>query len=659
MTAQTEGGRPVERRFILCGLGKVGARVCEYLRAIGVPVLVVDTQCEPDDPRLGGVPVIKGDCRRQEVLEQAGVSAARGVLILTSDDLINISTALMVRRLNPDVRVVMRMFNQNLLDRLGTAVRNVFVLSTSNLTAPLLALTALTGQALGTFRVEGPNEGRRQIAELAVAAGSPLCGRSVAEVVTPRGALALAHTTSRGERQFLRDVDPQARLSAGDRLVVCGEPRALAPLLNQEAEQAAPHVYWAGFVRRHARVVWRTLSEMDLAVKICLGVFVSVLLVSTLVFHYSVRKDNFARAMFRTVSLMATGADMHMEDLPSDGLKLFASFLRIVGALLTAALTAIVTNYLLRARLGGTLEVRRIPDSGHVIVCGLGNIGFRVCEELVSYGERAVAIEVSTNSRFVATARRLGVAVVVGDATVREVLRQAHAPAARAVVACTNNELGNLEIALLARDLNPTQRVVVRLSDSSLAETLREAASIRLALSVPALAAPAFVAALFGDRVQSVFLVGGRSLVVVELVAAQEDSFLAGRALEALARDYRFLTAGFLPVNGSAKSPPVNRRLEPGDRLTVIIELADLERLLRREEPPRTCAVEVRGFALPMRAWVAQLVRAKQGLSAEAAEEVLNRVPFCLEKGMTPGEAEELLGLLHREKVVAEIAEMT
>ena len=58
-----------------------------------------------------------------------------------------------------------------------------------------------------------------------------------------------------------------------------------------------------------------------------------------------------------------------------------------------AAFTAIVTNYLLRARLRGALEVRRIPDGGHIVVCGLSPVGFRVVEELVQDGQRPVVIE--------------------------------------------------------------------------------------------------------------------------------------------------------------------------------------------------------------------------------------------------------------------------
>src|SRR5947209_4203763 len=170
----------MENHFILCGLGRVGWRVLEYLRAAGSPIAVIDNRCPPDDPRLGGVTLISGDCRHQKMLEQAGLAKARGVLILTSDDLVSISTALMVRHLNPTVRVVVRMFNQGLIARLGKAVDNVYALSTSALAAPLLALIARTGEALGTFRLE---DGRQQqVAEWTMPANSPLVGKTVAEL---------------------------------------------------------------------------------------------------------------------------------------------------------------------------------------------------------------------------------------------------------------------------------------------------------------------------------------------------------------------------------------------------------------------------------------------------------------------------------------------
>src|SRR5882757_9977867 len=104
--------RIMKQPIVLCGLGRVGWRVLEYLRAAGLPVVAVDNVCAADDPRLAGVSLVKGDCRRREVLQEAGVAQARGFLVLTSEELVNISTALQVRHLHPDVRVVIRMFNQ-------------------------------------------------------------------------------------------------------------------------------------------------------------------------------------------------------------------------------------------------------------------------------------------------------------------------------------------------------------------------------------------------------------------------------------------------------------------------------------------------------------------------------------------------------------------
>ena len=48
-------------------------------------------------------------------------------------------------------------------------------------------------------------------------------------------------------------------------------------------EDILPHVLWAGFTRRLGRVLWRTLSEMDLAVKICTTVLLAAVVM--ILFH--------------------------------------------------------------------------------------------------------------------------------------------------------------------------------------------------------------------------------------------------------------------------------------------------------------------------------------------------------------------------------------
>jgi Trk K+ transport system NAD-binding subunit len=630
----------------------VGKRVLEYLRAGGMPVVVVDNRCSPADPDLKGVRVLSGDFRQKEVLEEAGVHDARGVLILTSDDLINISATLMVRHLNPDVRVVVRMFNQNLIARLGKAVTNVFALSVSGMTAPLVALTALSGVALGAFALE---DGLRQVAELKIGEQSPLAGKKIADAAQHR-LLVVAFTPAGGKDRLWHEVDAETTLAPGDQLVICGEPRHLGPLLGIE-EDPLSTVRWAGWMRRYWRMIWRTLGEVDVSVKVTTAVLLGVVVSSTVVYSLGIlgTEKSFTDGLYQTVSIIATGADMRGQDLDPGWPKVFVSALRIFGAALTAVFTAIITNYFLRARLGGALEVRRIPDGGHIVICGLGNIGFRVMEHLLEYDERVVVIEQQRDSRFLATARRLGVAVIVGDATVMQVLRQAHAATARAVVAATDNELANLEIGLLARELSPRQRVVLRLNDANLAQTLREAANIRLALSIPTLAAPAFVAALFGDRVPTIFLVCGGLLAVYELVVQADDPILRGQAVRALARDFKLLPVALVVPNRCPIPQVEDQILGVGDRLTVIAALPDLERLMRREKLPAEWAVDVLSFAPEARQRLVQLLWERQTWTPQIAENALDHLPACLGNDLTRGQAEDLCFRLRRTNVTVRL----
>jgi Trk K+ transport system NAD-binding subunit len=655
----------MDQSIILCGLGRIGWRLLEYLRAAGFRVVAIDTNCDPDDPRLGQVRLVKGDYRQQHILEEAGVLQARGVFVMANDDLVNISAALLIRNLRPDVRVVMRLFNQNLVARLGKTVSNIVVLSTADLTAPLFALTALTGQALGTIRIkEIEDDGRRQVAQADITDVSALRGQKLSAACDAHKMQVIAHYPSGAKPRFLRDVDPEAQLISGDRLIVCGDPHDLAPILDAGAS-ALPHVRWAGWLRRMGRMIWRTLSEVELAVKVCTSVLVSVILISTIVFYFALtpkeeanRRWPIAYAFFRVISVMATSSDMHEAELAHRWLLPYAAGLRLSGAALLAAFTAIVTNYLLRARLGGALEIRRIPDSGHVVVCGLGNIGYRIIEELIHYDERVVVIEQSRDSRFVSTARRLGVPVLIGDATVAEVLRQAHVSQARAVIAATSDDLINLEVALMVRELNPSQRVVLHLSDPTLAETVRQTANIRMALSIPSLVAPAFLAALFGDRVHGVFVIGGRMFATVDFEIPAEEPFWTGDSVRGFAADYGMLPVAVLDGENNLIKDPLDARLEAGRRVIGISSLRDLERLLRREPPPQDHALDVTGFPISSRPWLAAFVQRSQGLTPQAADALLNKLPFRLGPNLTRGQAEEMLEQLRKQDITARLTKI-
>ncbi len=291
------------------------------------------------------------------------------------------------------------------------------------------------------------------------------------------------------------------------------------------------------------------------------------------------------------------------------------------------------------------------------MVCGLSPIGFRVVEELITYGQRVVVIECAADNRFVVTARRLGVAVIIGDATIPEVLRQARVATARSVVITTNKDLVNLEVALLVREQNSTQRVVLLQSDPNLAHMLREGARIRLAFSPPTLAAPAFVAGLFGDRVQSLFVLEERMFAVIDLVTSAGD-LLIGQSLRTLAIDYQLLPVALLPHEGPSPRNLLQARIRQGDRLIAILALNDLQKLLRRQPSSAAFEVEATSCPLPMRGWLAGLARVTRGLKADEADQLPDQLPAIIGTGLTRGQAEDLLAQLARERVDARLREL-
>jgi voltage-gated potassium channel len=87
----------------------------------------------------------------------------------------------------------------------------------------------------------------------------------------------------------------------------------------------------------------------------------------------------------------------------------------------------------------------------HVIVCGVGKVGYRAILELLKFGREVVAVEDDERGRFVEKTKDLGIPVIIADARRSENLIKAGIERADAIIVCTNDELSNLDIALDAR----------------------------------------------------------------------------------------------------------------------------------------------------------------------------------------------------------------
>jgi Trk K+ transport system NAD-binding subunit len=187
-------------------------------------------------------------------------------------------------------------------------------------------------------------------------------------------------------------------------------------------------------------------------------------------------------------------------------LKLYGAFLMLCGAALLATLFSIVTDAILGERFRDVLARGCAQSRGHVIVAGLGSIGYRLVKELARNGEAVVAIEKQQAGEFVQPAREQAT-VVFGNARTAEALRRAGVAGAKALVAATDNDLVNLSAGLAAKHVNPACRVVVRVFESRLAAKMRDSLGLDAVLSVSAAAAPTFVgSALCPGAVQGLLL---------------------------------------------------------------------------------------------------------------------------------------------------------
>ena len=249
-----------------------------------------------------------------------------------------------------------------------------------------------------------------------------------------------------------------------------------------------------------------------------------------------------------------------------------------------AVIYAFITDALIRSRLLQTLGRRTVPGNihDHVIVAGLGSIGYRVALGIAARGLPVVVVEVSDDGRFVSPTRASGIPVVIGDARHPEVLEELHLETARAIVAATSDDLVNLSVALNARAKRPDLRVVVRLFDPEFAVRVQQGFAIRFTRSVSQLAAPAFAAAAVGSEVIATVPVGDKRVILFARLRVPAGSKLEGRLASTLGATgaLRVLAVADPGSEEARWSFPPDERMDAGEEVVVAATRAGLGDLL-------------------------------------------------------------------------------
>ena len=106
--------------------------------------------------------------------------------------------------------------------------------------------------------------------------------------------------------------------------------------------------------------------------------------------------------------------------------------------------------------------LRQIRTRGHVLVFGCGNVGTRVVELLRALNRHVVVVELKPDPMLEEMSSRRGIELVTGDATRDATLDLCNIPRAQAVIAVTDSDIANLEVALGVRARNKDVPLVMR-----------------------------------------------------------------------------------------------------------------------------------------------------------------------------------------------------
>jgi Trk K+ transport system NAD-binding subunit len=582
---------------IVCGLQGVGLRIVEQLHLSGTPVLVVDDSADSRFAHVleeWGVQHLRRTAYMGDALLEAGLAHAAAVICAEVKEIHALETALRIREIRPDVRIVTQMANPSVARALERVSGRGSVLDVATLAGPSF-VEACLGRNAHDIELGGVQFAVVQVdvdqSEAAHATFRGHFGNLAPVAIMPGDGSEMAQCPGRDHK-----------VVAGDRVAVLGtEDELRLGGIDPRRTRSVPHRR-VGLTRRMARQAAVLMDADNKALTFVVAGLLALVVVSTVILHFTYQVKTgpghghlgLLTAAYFTVETVATvGYGDYSFAAQGGGMRVFAIVLIALGVALVSTAFALFTNILVSRRIERSLGRRQVPGmAGHIVVIGLGAVGIAVVQDLIAEGQRVVVIERDDNNRYLGQARALGVPVVIADATQLQTHRMVNLDDAAAVAVLTSADLTNIETGLAIReslgDRWEEVPVVLRVFDRDLARMMEQSFGFRHVRSTSALAAPWFVGAALGLHVLSTFYVDQQPFLVGR-VRVDPQGGLQGLAMADLGARTRVIAISRAAEGGQLEHPPRRgTRFAGGDEAYLLGPYEELLQVLRRDQrvPP-------------------------------------------------------------------------